>query len=331
MKNIKFTDAQALSFVTGEAYRVNAVVIAQPYPNWEFEKLIYVETEGNPWSAGVMTYTSDMTGKADWQSAGAKDVPLADVNQDMQLRTHSMAAIGYQWNLEEANAAMSTLGGTLSNRRAIAARAAYQKFMWDLTWFGDSKKGMGGIANYAGVPVAIAPADGTGSSPLWVNAAGVGLKTPAQIARDINKALLGVSTATFGTILADTLMMPEEAFEYIAGTPYSSTTMETILSFVMRTNLYTLRTGRPLTIRSERELGVMAVGAAAGKGRLIAYNNDPTFLKLHLPMPHNFLPVWQNGPMNYLIPGIFRTGGVEMFVPQAAYYLDGISETPTLV
>lgn len=322
-------DSQALAFVAGQAYEINSQVIAQPYPDWTFNELIFVDTTGNPWSPGIMTYTSDMTGAAKWQSGHAKDIPLADVSQDMQMKTHHMGAIGYQWNLEEVNAAGSVIGGTLSNRRAFAARAAYQYFMWNLTWFGDTEKGLAGLANYPGVPKAAAASDGTGDVPYWVNAAGVGVKTPAQILRDINRALLGVSMATFGTILADTVLMPEEAYEYIAATPYSPYTTETILSFVLRTNLYTTRTGRPIVIRSRKELGEMGTeGAGAGKGRLVAYQNNPTYVKLHLPMPHNFLPVWQDGPMNYMIPGIFRTGGVEMLIPQAAFYLDGISETP---
>lgn len=321
---------QALAFVQGQAYTVNTQVIQQPYPDWSFGELVYVETDGNPWSPGVMTYASDMTGAAKWQSGFAKDVPLADVNQDMQLKTHQMAAIGYQWNVEEVNSALGLVGGSLSNRRAAAARAAYQKFMWEITWFGNAEKGMKGLANYTGVPVMVAASDGTGAVPYWVNAAGVGTKTPAQILRDFNRAIMGVSTATFGTILADTVLLPDEAYTYIASTPYSSTTMETILSFIVRTNIYTLNTGRPLTIRSRRELGNQAVAPVAGKGRMVAYNNNPTYVKLHLPMPHNFLPVWQDGPMNYVIPGIFRTGGIEMLVPQSAYYLDGISEPPAL-
>jgi hypothetical protein len=118
-----------------------------------------------------------------------------------------------------------------------------------------------------------------------------------------------------------------EAYNYIAATPYSATTTETILSFVLRTNLYTMQTGRPLTIRTVRELGT---GAANGTtGRMVAYKNDGEYVKLHLPMPHRFLPVWQDGPLNYSVPGIFRTGGVELLTTVAMRYLDQISEPPT--
>lgn len=320
-------DAAALSFVEGQAYRVNSRVLAAVYPQWAFNELLFVETEGDPWSPGVMTYTSDFSGKAEFITAFAKDMPLADVSQDRMLRTHYMAGIGYQWNLEEVNSALNMIGGSLPSRRADAARQTYQKFMWDVTLFGHDEKGLKGLTNYPGVPAAAAANDGTGSARYWVSNAGVGLKTPTQIVRDFNQALIGVDTATFGTILANKVFLPERAYLYIAGTPYSTTsTTDTILSFIQRNNLYTLKTGRPLDIRSLRELNTAATQGNAGSGRMVAYYDDPSMVKLHLPMPHQFLPVHQDGWANFLIPGIFRTGGVEFLAPTSAYYLDSVSE-----
>lgn len=324
---------QALTFVTGQAYKINTTVYETVYPDWDIGRLIYVDTTGPEWSPGIMTYMSDASGRANWQSGAAKDIPLADVSQDYRLKTHHLAAIGYQYNLEEVNAAIQ-VGGSLSDRRARAARLAYQKFLFNLALFGDTEKGYSGITNYPGITITPAPADGDAGVRTWVNAAGVGTKTPAEIVRDINIALQGVARSTFDTVLADTIMLPQEALDYISATPYSDNTMETILSFVMRTNLYTLRTGRPLTLIPLRELGTAATDATGptslGKGRMVAYSNRPEYMRFHLPMPHKFLPIYQDGPMNFLVPGIFRTGGVEMQSAAAVRYIDGISEAPSV-
>lgn len=321
--NMQINDAQALSFVQGQAYTVNQRVYETRYPDWDFGRLIYVDRSGPEWAPGVMTYTSDMTGKANWQSGYSKDIPLADVSQNMETRQHRLAAIGYQWNLEEVNSTMAFPGASLPDRRARAARLAYMQFMYNLTLVGDAEKGMGGLINYSGVTASTAPADGTGSSSLWVNSAGVGIKTPAQIVRDINIALQGVYLGTKRIEMADTVLLPVEAYTYMAQTPYSATTMETILAFVQRNNIYTLTTGRPLTIRTVFELGTAAAGST---GRLVAYKNDADYVKLHLPMPHRFLPVYQDGPMNFQVPGIFRTGGVELLTTVAMRYIDVISQ-----
>jgi hypothetical protein len=57
---------------------------------------------------------------------------------------------------------------------------------------------------------------------------------------------------------------------------------------------------------------------------MVAYRRDPMVVKLHIPMIHRFLPVWQTGPIVYDIPGIFRVGSVEVRRPGAMAYVDGI-------
>lgn len=325
---LQMNDAQALSFVQGESFKVNQRVYETKFPDWDIGRLIYVDTSGPEWSPGTITYTSSLTGRAEYQSGYAKDIPLADVSQARELQVNHLAAIGYQYNIEEVNTALQ-VGGSLPDRRARAARLAATKFVYDAGIAGHAEKGKQGLINLSGVTTAIA-ANGAAGSPLWVNAAGVGQKTPAEIVADINRALQGINLSTFETEMADTILLPPEALNYIAATPYSATTMETILSFVQRTNLYTLQTGRPLTIRSIRELSTAAVtGAAAGDGRMVAYKNDQDYVKLNLPMPHRFLPVYQDSPLNWTVPGIMRIGGVELLTTAAFRYLDGISEAPT--
>ncbi len=47
-------------------------------------------------------------------------------------------------------------------------------------------------------------------------------------------------------------------------------------------------------------------------------------LRFHLPMPHRFLPPFQKSSMSYEVAGIMRTGGLEVRLPKAISYLDGI-------
>jgi hypothetical protein len=70
-------------------------------------------------------------------------------------------------------------------------------------------------------------------------------------------------------------------------------------------------------------LGLDTAGAGSTT-RMIAYKKDPAVLKMHMPMPHHFLPVWQTGPITFDIPGIFRIGGVEIRRPGAVRYVDQI-------
>ncbi|KRE07448.1 hypothetical protein ASE63_22375 [Bosea sp. Root381] len=320
-------DAQALAFVQGQAYKVNQTVYEARFPDWDYARLVFVDTSGPAWSPGVLTYTSDLTGKANWQSGAAKDIPLADVSQDMQLSTFHLAAIGYQYNIEEVNAAIQ-VGASLPSRRARAAKLAYTKFMWDLTIAGSTEKGKAGLINNAGITAAAAAADGTGSARHWMANDGTVTKTAQQIMRDINQALTGTNVSTNTVEWADTVLLPVEAFNLISSTPFNSLGADTILSWLLRTNNYTLTTGRPLTIRAMPQLRTASTQTVVGGGRLVAYKNDQNYVKLNLPMPHQFLPVYQDGPLNWQVPGIFRTGGLDFQTLATFYYLDGILPAP---
>jgi hypothetical protein len=93
------------------------------------------------------------------------------------------------------------------------------------------------------------------------------------------------------------------------------------MNYIRQNNVYTAQSGAALTIRATRKLDTAGVSASA---RLVAYRRDPEVLKLHMPMPHRFLPVWQSGPLRWEIPGVFRLGGLDVRLPNEISYVDGI-------
>lgn len=319
MHNIN--DAQAnLAFVQSNAHTINSTVYETRFPDLDFGRLVYVDSSMPEFTPGIVTFISTTYGKADWYSSGAKDIQKADVGRDKNETKVHMAAVGYGYDLEEVGQA-ALMGIALDAGKARAARRAYTEFMWNVTLTGDTAKGLKGLINQAGVSAATAPADGTSSATTWFNGAGVQTKTSAQIVRDFNGVITGIYTGSQTVEMADTVLLPHTTLAQLAATPRSDNTDETLLAFILRTNIYTQMTGQQLTIRGV--LGLDAAGAGSTK-RMVAYANREDVTKLHLPMPHKFLPVWQDGPTSFEIPGIFRTGGVEVMRPGAFRYLDGI-------
>jgi hypothetical protein len=149
-------------------------------------------------------------------------------------------------------------------------------------------------------------------------------KTTDQVLRDINVVLSGIYTATLQIEMADTLLLPIGPMLTLS-TRRIENTNDTLGSFLKANNVYTVQTGQPLDIVGVRGLETAGVG---GTGRMVAYRRDPDVLKMHIPMPHRFLPVWQTGPMRFDVPGIFRLGGLEIRRPKAVRYVDGISDAP---
>ncbi|MDR6290003.1 MULTISPECIES: DUF2184 domain-containing protein [Inquilinus] len=314
-----FDAQQALGFLVAQTSQIEAQAYEIQYPDIQYPSLVPVDTSANPWAKSVTFFSTDKLGQAAWHNALAKDVPLADVERNRSEQPVELAAIGYRYTTEELGQAMMIPGLNLSADRAAAAVRAYEEFMDGVALRGvppsGVSKGWTGLINDANVFAGNVANDGAGASTLW------SAKTPDQILRDINGLLGGVYTGSLTVEMADTLLLPVTQFDYIATTARTATSDVTILEHLRRNNTYTAITGAPLTIRAVRGLETAGAGSSA---RMVGYRRDPQVVKLHLPMPHRFQAPWQSGALAFDVPGIFRTGGVEIRRPKAFRYGDGI-------
>jgi hypothetical protein len=302
-------DAQAaLGFVISQTAHVEQQVYQVKYAGIMYPQLIPVDTSASPFVKTVTYFSANKAGAADWLNGNADDVPMADVEHTQFETAVHTAGIGYGYGWEEINQAQM-LGLNLTNDRAVAARRAAEEMIERIALEGDVAKGFSGLFDHPSV--AATPAT-TGD---WATA------TPDQIIGDVNDALTNIQTATNNVILADTLLLPYARWNLIASKPRSSTSDTTIMNYIRQNNVYTAQTGAPLVIRATRKLDTAGVSASA---RLVAYRRDPEVLKLHMPMPHRFLPVWQSGPLRWEIPGVFRLGGLDVRLPNEISYVDGI-------
>lgn len=308
-------DAQSiLSFAVQQATTIEAGVFRVKYPSYDYAAIVPVVTQGNEWARSTTFFSADIAGVARWLSGAANDIPYADIDRAMFEHPFSMAGIGYQWNLEELQVAMQ-MNLPLTSDKATAARRIAEQFLYNVATVGDTAKGWKGLINQTGVTAGDVPANGTGAVTWWAQ------KTPDQILADINTALTGIFTGTSETEMADTILLPTAVFLDLATRRLDATNQVSVLNFVRQNNAYTAETGQPLMIRALRALATADPG---GDGRMVTYRRDPEVVRFHLPMPHRFLPVWQNGPMNWMVPGILRTGGIEVRLPKAIRYSDGI-------
>jgi len=314
MKQLNFNDAMQanLGFVTSQTSMIESGVYRNRYPELDYASMIPVETAGNEWIKSVTYFSMDQAGKADWINGNGKDMPVVGVEMEKHETQVYSAGIGYSYGFEEVNQARM-LGISLDAEKAGAARRAYEEMIYRIAFLGDTAKGFEGLFSYTGVPTQSIAADGTGSSALW------SAKTGDLINRDVNAMLIGMNSATSTVEMANTLILPIERYQTIASTRLGDTNL-TVLEFIRMNNVYTAMTGAPLDIRGMR--GLTAVGAG-GTARMIAYRRAPDVLKLHIPMAHRFLPVQTEG-LQFTVPGIFRLGGLDIRLPKAVRYGDGI-------
>lgn len=308
-------DAQsALGFVLAQTSIIEPGVYAIRYPDIQYRDLIPVDTTGSEFATSVTYFSSDKYGAADWINGNSDDIPKAGTTRSKFETPVYTAGIGYGYGWEEIGRAQM-LGINLQNEDAMAARRAAEEMIDRIALQGDATKGFTGLFDATGVTPAAAP------NGAWGTVGAPGSTTPDEIVADLNAGLLGVFNTTNTVAMADTQLLPWSKFQVIATRRMSTDSDESILNFYLRNNAFTAMTGRPLTLRGLRGLDTAGV---SGVARMISYRNDPQVLKLHMPMPHRFLPVYQSGPLRWDIPGVMRLGGLDVRLPGEVSYLDGI-------
>lgn len=303
-----FKDAQAaMGFVVEQTTYVEQQVNEIVYPDIQYPELIPVDTSAGEFAQSVTYYSSDKFGKANWINGNAQDIPIAGTEMAQFKTPVHTAAIGYGWGWEEINQA-AMLGRNLTSDDAMAARRAYEEMVDRVALFGDDEKNFEGLTNNSTVSAANATNGSWGSA------------TDDQILQDVNDAILAVGESTLYTSMADTLLLSFGKLNYLATRRLGDTT-QTLLEFLRRNNTYTAMTGQELTFRGVRGLETAGAGSTE---RMIAYKRDPMVMKLHIPMPHRFLPVHQKNALYWEVPGVFRLGGLDIRRPQDVKYRDNI-------
>lgn len=300
----------ALNFLRTAQNYIEPGIYARQYPDFQYRELVPVDNSAPEWIKQIEFFSmGDDMGEAREFAAEGDDIPFVDFQLDKGDSRVTMAAIGYRYNLEELSHAQQ-YGIRLTDERADAARRAYERYVDNTAFLGRPKLGKTGLVNSGNVTVIPAP---TGD---WTNPA----TTPDQILADVNAGLSAIFIGTNGIEQADTMLIPQAQYEAIATRRLDPTMTTTIMEHIQRTNVYTMRTNRPLTIRAV--WGLETAGAASAP-RGVFYRRDPAVVKIHIPMPLRWLEA-EKRLLKYEVPGIFRLGGVEVRRPGAMRYMDGV-------
>lgn len=148
-------------------------------------------------------------------------------------------------------------------------------------------------------------------------------KTPEQILRDVNSALLAVWAANEydREAIPNHILLPYEQYSYILETPVTELATETILDYILKNNV-AAKEGGGLYIGGT----AWAKGAGAGgTDRMTVYVNHERFLKVEELVPL-MRAMSQPNAANFCYDTAYAANisEVEVFYPSAIAYFDGI-------
>lgn len=305
--------ALALNFLRTAQNYIEPGIYARAYPDFQYRELVPVDNSAPEWTTAIDFFSmGDDVGEAREFAPDGDDINFVDFKLDKGSSRVVMVGIGYRYNLQEL-AHANAYGIRLTDERADAARRKYEQFIDNLAFVGRPKLGMSGLINQTSI-TALTAANGAAGTAPWPT------KTPDEVVADFNRVLGVIFTESNGIETADTVLISQDRYNYLIGRRLDPTSETNLLDYILRANVYTARTGRPLTIRAV--FGLETAGAG-GTQRMMAYRRTPDVVKMHVPMPLRWLQAEQRR-LKFEVPGIFRTGGVEVRRPGAARYLDGI-------
>lgn len=298
---------EVLSFMVSQLAYTESQVYERQYQPLQYEQFLPLDFSAGEHATSIRYEIVDHVGRGRRMSGKANDIPKVDVAYAQREYPVALGGIGYDYTLEEMRQT-AFLRRPLSSARLMAAMDAYQRHMNDVGLYGEATSNFTGLFNNANVPQGNAP---TGT---W------GTATPDQILADINTLIENIWNNTqFNDLPTDIIMAPG-ALSKLASTPRSANSDTTILKFIKENNIAKLDRGIDINFTAGYGLNTAGVGSTR---RMMGYVKNPTYVKMHIPMPLRFLAPQLKG-YGVDVPGEYKYAGVEVARPKSAYYMDNI-------
>ena len=256
------------------------------------------ETDVPAGAETALTLVYDSIGMAKIVADYGDDLPRAEaVGTTIASKVYTVGdSYGYNY-VELEHARMANVN--LEARKALSARRGVDLKLNNIAWYGDAEHGITGFINNPNIANVTIPADGTGSSALFVD------KTPDQIIRDVNSIINEVSNNTNGVEMPDTVLFAPAVYDLLESTPKSQYSDRTILEF--------LRGAHPEVTRWMK-IGELKGAGTGGTDMIIAGVFRPEYVRQENPVRFEQLPV-QYRNLEYVVPCVSRTLGVTINVP----------------
>lgn len=313
MKHFDANPDAAMSFLVSQRTHIEQAIYEIRYPGVTYDQVIPVDSSAPEWAPIVAVQSADIRGELQFGGPNSNDDNRADVAYGLGTHPIQTGRLGYGYSLEEIQQAM-LMGRDLSTDKARSTMRVFEQGLNKLAYLGNDSAGYEGLFTNSAVP---ASDPGTTIESLAAAATDVaGAQALVQFFQDkLNQVYIQQSRTTFAPTH---IIIPPAQRGILASTILPFGGAMTILNY-LEANL-DVGGGRVQIIS---EISLEGIGAG-GDDRMVIYNRDLEVAKFHLPMGPRFLDPYRDSGTSWFIPGLVRTGGTEIRVPQAMAYIDGV-------
>lgn len=291
---------RALEAVKAKAYDIK-------YPQFLARSLIPTASDVDP-AAKVVTYRQyDQFGLAKIISGYSDDLPRADVSGKEYTSPVRPIATSYGYNIYEIRHARKE-GIDLEQKKANAARRAFEERIESIAFTGDSTYGLLGLSNQTNATIFTVPNNEADDSSNWAD------KSADEILADLFGIGDYVISQTRGAEKPDTMLLPQAQYSLAARTLLTSTGTDTVLDFFIRTNK---------NIKTVEVWDLLKGAGSASTDRMLVYPRNTDALELIIPQDFEQLD-GQPRNLEVVVPCHGTCGGVLVYYPLAVAYGDGI-------
>lgn len=299
-------DASETVFVQRQLEQVRAQTYDVKYPALKGRQFVPVDTSISPGAETVTYRQYTNVGMAIILSNYSQRLPRADVF--VKEFTSRIRGIGnsYGFSIQEMRAAQYA-GVPLEQRKANAARQAYELKFDQIVQTGDSTYGLLGFINQPNVSVYTVP-NGVSGTATWAT------KTADEILADLNGIEQKIVDNTKEVEAPDTILLPPAQYALIHTKPRSSTSDTTIAEFFLKNSA---------NVKQFATWSALKTAGSGGSDRMIAYRRSPDVLQAIEPQPFEQLAPQTEG-LEIVTHCHGRSGGVVVYYPLAICFGDGI-------
>ena len=313
MKNFDASPEAAMSFLISQRTHIEPQLYEIRYPGVTYDTIIPVDTSAPEWAPIVAVQSADYRGELQFAGPNSNDDNRADVAYGLGTHPIQTGRLGYGYSLEEIQQAM-LMGRNLSADKARGTMRVFEQGLNKLAYVGNSSAGYEGLLTNSSVN-AIDP--GTTISSLAAAATDVaGAQAIVQFFQEHLNTVYVTQTRT--TFFPTHILIPPAQRAILASTILPFGGSMTILNY-LEANL-DVGGGR---VQILPEISLEGIGAG-GDDRMVIYTRDMEVAKFHMPMAPRFLDPYRDSGTSWFIPGLVRTGGTEIRVPDAMLYVDGV-------